>query len=261
MAELLLAYKADANTRDNFGMMPLAYAAKTNIAKLLLANKADVNARDNNGGTPLHWAADRGSKDVAQLLLAGHADINARDKRGRTPLRIAVDRGAKAIVDLLLASNADVNAKDTNGNTPLQFGFYKQDIAALLRQHGGHGNEKTNNPLMGWYFDGHTNSFHARAILDDYQAYAQAIWPKGQTFFIYDVEFFEDGSGRHAVRIELEPQYHEFKEYYLIYDRNNMRVKVIRGKTWQYYVEVFACLSVVFIVAVFSVQRLLASRR
>jgi hypothetical protein len=67
-----------------------------------------------------------------------------------------------------------------------------------------------------------------KAIKADYLAYAHKVWPKGRDFFIFEVEYYEDGTGRHAVRIVLEPGLHKYKEYYLMYDTNNVRTKVIR---------------------------------
>jgi ankyrin repeat protein len=232
---LLIASNADVNLKDNIGFTPLADATGTNVAKLLLANKADLNARDYSGGTPLQWAAYRGQKDVVEVLLAGNANIDARDNSGCTPLHTAVRRGKKDVVEVLLSHNADVNAKDNDGNTPLQFGFDNKEITALLRQHGGHGKENTTKPLAGWYCDGDTDAQHAPAIIEDYQAYAHKVWPKDHDFFISQVGFYENGAGKHAVRIELEPGLRYYVEYYLIYNTNDARIKVIKGKTWHQF--------------------------
>ena len=71
-----------------------------------------------------------------------------------------------------------------------------------------------------------------QTVIDDYQAFAHQVWPEGQSFFITEVDFYEDGNGKHAVRIELEPGPSGHIEYYLLYDRNNVRIQVIKGKTW-----------------------------
>jgi ankyrin repeat protein len=44
------------------------------------------------------------------------------------------------VAELLLANKAEVNAKDKNGWTPLHWAAQggHQDVAELLRQHGGH---------------------------------------------------------------------------------------------------------------------------
>jgi len=105
------------------------------------------------------------------------------------------------------------------------------------------------NPVKGWTSHNANldepnlqkgQSFHApyhidQAIIDDYQVYARKVWPKDRDFFISEVDFYEDGTGRHAVRIELEPGLREYKEYYLMYDTNNVRTKVIKGKTWHQF--------------------------
>jgi len=234
--ELLLCCNADVDTRDHFGNTPLAYASRADLAVFLLNNKADVNATNSlEGGTPLHYAVFRGAMDVSELLIASDANVNARNKRGDTPLHTAATRGQKAMVELLLTNKADVNVTNDNGDTPLQVGFRNHDIAALLRQHGGHGRQITTKPLAGWYIDGDTESPHNQAIIDDYQAYAHKIWPKGHDFFFSEVDFYEDGTGKHAVRIELEPDLREYVEYYLIYDSNNVRTKVIKGKRWHQF--------------------------
>jgi hypothetical protein len=54
-------------------------------------------------------------------------------------------------------------------------------------------------------------------------------------FFISTVIIYEDGTGRHAVRLQLEPGLREYKEYYLMYDTNNVRVEVIKGKSWHQF--------------------------
>ncbi|MFZ2644579.1 MAG: ankyrin repeat domain-containing protein, partial [Verrucomicrobiia bacterium] len=56
--------------------------------KLLVANKADVNSRAKDGSTPLHAAAAAfwDTREIIELLLTHHADVNARDANGRTPL-------------------------------------------------------------------------------------------------------------------------------------------------------------------------------
>jgi uncharacterized protein YceK len=68
-----------------------------------------------------------------------------------------------------------------------------------------------------------------KAIIDDYTAYAHSVWPKGHDFFISEVDYYEDGTGQHAVRIELETGLRRYREYYLFYDKNNVRTKVMRS--------------------------------
>jgi cytohesin len=150
---LLLAGNADVNAKDTvMGWTPLHSAAHgdKDTTELLLAHKADVNAKDKNGYTPLHWAANQGRADIAEVLLANNADIRAKQNYGKTPLHLAAASGHKDVVQLLLDKGADINAKDRHGWTPLRCALRTpgkrakgpeiskyQDVAELLRQHGG----------------------------------------------------------------------------------------------------------------------------
>jgi len=96
----LLDGGADPNLLD--GPVPyhtLDYAAlhgRADMADLLIAFGADMNAKDNLfGETPLHYAiaacqfAPQGHMEVAQLLIERGADVNAKDAKGLTPLDYA----------------------------------------------------------------------------------------------------------------------------------------------------------------------------
>ena len=57
--------------------------------ELLLANKAEVNTKDYHGQTPLHSAVGWCRKDkTAEMLLASKAKIDVKDDRGRTPFAL-----------------------------------------------------------------------------------------------------------------------------------------------------------------------------
>jgi ankyrin repeat protein len=74
--------------------------------KLLLANKADVNTRDNLGRTPLYEAVMVGDKGMVHLLLANKADVNVRDDKDRTLLAIALRNGHRKVAELLRKQGA-----------------------------------------------------------------------------------------------------------------------------------------------------------
>ncbi len=110
--------------------------------KALLKDHPDlVISKGNNGWTPLHFAALNNHKDVAELLLANKAEVNAKDNDGMTALHFAAfGLGHKDLAALLLAHKTEVNARDNIGETPLHLAVKSghEDVAELLRQHGGH---------------------------------------------------------------------------------------------------------------------------
>lgn len=73
-----------------------ALHGRADMADLLIAFGADMNAKDNlYGETPLHQAiaagpfAPRGHLEVVQLLIDRGADVNVKDASGLTPLDYA----------------------------------------------------------------------------------------------------------------------------------------------------------------------------
>jgi hypothetical protein len=105
----------------------------------------------------------------------------------------------------------------------------------------------TPNPVKGWKSwnanlqppnEHHPNEPYYqidKAIIDDYQAYIKKIQPKNQDLYIDEVDFYEDGTGQHAVRFVIETGLREYAEYYLMYNKSNVRTKVIKGGTWHQF--------------------------
>jgi len=160
LVELLTANMTNGNQQGellNRALVLTVQAGHFDVVQFLLQHGADANASVRIGkfydSTPLEtWASNHGDPQIADLLLANHADVKFKNKYGTTLLHLAVydfpnQQINKQTVEWLLAHGADVNAKDNDGKTPLGFlsmrsrshQFYRhQDIADLLRQHGGH---------------------------------------------------------------------------------------------------------------------------
>lgn len=87
MLAMLLHAGADANARDRCGgQTALHYCARlqdVDGAKLLVAHKANVNSRDGTGSTPLHLA---NGGAVARVLLAAGAKPNVVNLAGDVPV-------------------------------------------------------------------------------------------------------------------------------------------------------------------------------
>src|SRR6516164_5998088 len=64
------------------------------------------------------------------------------------------------------------------------------------------------------------------AVIDDYQGFVEKLKKKYPTLDVAEVYFYEDGTGQHAVRLLIETGLREYVEYYLMYDKSNVRTRV-----------------------------------
>ena len=159
MVQVLLEYKADANTRT-FGnhsplhMVPLGFQflhiphhgpqMLADIARLLLERAADVNARSDEDSTPLHVAAEcRNVAEVARVLLKHGANVGAVDHQGTTPLHAVAGAsfgrgGDLEVLRMLLEHGANVRVKDNESRTPLHgaVGCGRVEVVGVLLEHG-----------------------------------------------------------------------------------------------------------------------------
>ena len=126
IVDLLMKAGADPNDPINYinaDETPLLHAARAgsvDAVNMLLWAGARVNAREGwNGQSPLHWAAAEGHGAVVEALIAGGADIRHRSNAGTTPFLFAVRKGDMRAVKAFLAAGADVNEKRVDYATPL----------------------------------------------------------------------------------------------------------------------------------------------
>ncbi len=163
---LLVELGVDVNGKpgDESPLHRAARAGRLDTVKLLVELGADVHCRDRNfDGTPLSFANYKGQRHVVEYLLQfaqiwdavkiGGLDrvrtllredpdcVNVRDNVGRIPLHYPFKdtQHGEEIIELLLEHGADINAKDNAGRTPIDQMLHngRQDLAAVLRRHGG----------------------------------------------------------------------------------------------------------------------------
>lgn len=86
------------------------------------------------------------------------------------------------------------------------------------------------DPLAGWKVDFHYPP--NQTIVNDYQDYIQKL-PPGEKKYLGPSEYFEDGTGQHAVRISVLLNGTEWA-HILIYDKDNKRIRVIKYAAGRY---------------------------
>lgn len=89
------------------------------------------------------------------------------------------------------------------------------------------------DPLAGWQVSDLKNLHDNKAITDDYKAYIQTLSLDEQKY-AGPINFYEDGSGQHAVEIRIGLDGTEWR-HVLIYDKDNKRIKTIKYEAGHYY--------------------------
>ena len=143
----LIARGADVNTRSSIGGTPLYVAAELHnvrVVSALLAAGADpelaIHAR-HGGMTPLLWSASQRHPDTAveSLLLERGASTEVRTcPTARTALVVAIQHRRADLARLLVEAGANIDAVDADGFTPLDYAHEQPELAAWLRERGGH---------------------------------------------------------------------------------------------------------------------------
>jgi hypothetical protein len=90
----------------------------------------------------------------------------------------------------------------------------------------------TPDPLAGWHFSSLNNLQNNKAISDDYQAYINNL-PTKLRNGVGPMQYFEDGTGQHAVLIEIAQNGTDWA-HVLIYDKDDKRIKVIKYVSGHY---------------------------
>jgi ankyrin repeat protein len=138
VTQMLLAAKADIESRSNDGGTPLAQAAyhdSITSARILVDANAVLEAKANNGFTPLMWATSKKASRTFQLLIAAKANIDATDMDGQTSMELAMQNDQAQAAKMLITANANLAAKGSFGDTLLTLAAregHEENITFLL---------------------------------------------------------------------------------------------------------------------------------
>ena len=136
IAQLLIAAKADVNSKDFDGLTALQLAASsqmdTRITELLLSHGASIESHDMKGCRALHHAVHRNSPTILRLLLERGANINAVNTTGITALILGVMDNAHEALKVLLHEDAlECSVTDSDGRSVLDFAAWHGDLETL----------------------------------------------------------------------------------------------------------------------------------
>jgi len=88
------------------------------------------------------------------------------------------------------------------------------------------------DPLAGFHVSSLGNLDANKTISDDYHDYIQKLSPEDRKY-VGPTEFYEDGTGQHAVEIE-EALNGTWWFHVLIYDKSDKRIKTIKYSPGHY---------------------------
>jgi hypothetical protein len=99
-------------------------------------------------------------------------------------------------------------------------------MAVFLLGFGCNTSKPTPDPLAGYHRGDEANMDKNKAITDDYKTYIHTLSPDEQKY-AGPILFYEDGTGQHAVVIEVDLKPNAWN-HVLIYDKDNVRIKVMK---------------------------------
>jgi ankyrin repeat protein len=159
LSELILD-KINVNTVDTEGRSVLHLACLYNAGNTadLLLNGGDLvlDARDQFGYMPLHYAARFGHVRLIELLILAGANINGKNRENCTALHLACEHNQIGAATSLLKFKADLDITNSEGFTAQQIAKDKNhtDIQEILNQENYIGNILN----MHWLYSNKTNS-------------------------------------------------------------------------------------------------------
>jgi ankyrin repeat protein len=127
LIDFITSYSEESiNSKDGEGNTALDIAIMNNTietATLLITKGTDLKKINNNGNTSLHSACRyQPSVELIKLLIANGIEINKQNNKNETALHLAIKNNAgKEVISYLIEKGADVNIKDKKNNSALMF--------------------------------------------------------------------------------------------------------------------------------------------
>ncbi|KAJ8747876.1 hypothetical protein K2173_013044 [Erythroxylum novogranatense] len=140
MHEVHQRYPSAISEADNFGWIPLHYAAylgNAEVVELLLGLDISLSyVKDKEGMSALLIAAKAGQDDVIEKFIDNCPDTSELlDNRGRTALHIAAEKGKTNAIKIFLSRQCFedlINEQDKDGNTPFHLAALESHHEVLL---------------------------------------------------------------------------------------------------------------------------------
>jgi hypothetical protein len=70
-----------------------------------------------------------------------------------------------------------------------------------------------------------------KVILDDYQDFYKRTTQEHPSWDFSSMQFCEDKTGRHAIKVSIETGPRDYTDFFLMYNKSDMRTKIIKGST------------------------------
>ena len=114
------------------------------------------------------------------------------------------------------------------------FGFASAICVMIISGCSCSAPKPTPDPLAGFHWSSLVNLDNNKSITDDYKAYIQTLSPEEKKYLgPSPISYFEDGTGQHAVQIEIGLNGTTW-EHVLIYDKDNKRIRTIKYASGNY---------------------------
>lgn len=124
------------NQLDNFGMTPLAYAARSGLKDALhylLSNGANPDIKTFRDMTALLLAVNHERRELALMLLEFGADASIAGLSGVTPAHLAAEKNYDTVLAKISELGYSLDIKDAKGLTPLDYAIKKGAMKATIQ--------------------------------------------------------------------------------------------------------------------------------